>query len=214
MHAFTAPNQPTSPPFNQTKPISHPHNLSFFLHELKKKMPGTGPRAKHWMFTMNNYTPADLYRLSAPIPGVDYLIFGKEVGASGTPHLQGSVCFQSRKRLQQVKAIIGDAHCTVARHLLQSIEYCKKDGDFTEVGSIPDNQPRAPPTTTPKKRPYPRKTSQWAFTLYRFNDADIYRLSRLPTNIVRYITFATTKTTRPKLNGYVKLVNPHAARSF
>lgn len=100
-------------------------------------MPSTGPRAKHWSFTMNNYTPADLDRLSVPIPGVDYLIFGKEVGASGTPHLQGSVCFQSRKRLNQVIATIGQCHCTVTRFLLQSIEYCKKDGDFTEVGTAP-----------------------------------------------------------------------------
>ena len=101
-------------------------------------MPSTGPRAKHWCFTLNNYTPADVDRLSAQIPGVVYLVFGREVGASGTPHLQGTVCFQSRKRLQQVKAIIGEAHCTVTRYLSQSIDYCKKDGDFTEWGNPPN----------------------------------------------------------------------------
>jgi len=100
-------------------------------------MPSTGPRAKTWCFTLNNYTPDDVDRLSTPIDGVAYLIFGKEVGASGTPHLQGTVCFLSRKRLQQVKAIVGDAHCSVTRYLQQSIEYCKKDGDFTEVGVVP-----------------------------------------------------------------------------
>lgn len=100
-------------------------------------MPSTGPRAKYWCFTLNNYTTEDLTRLSTPIEGVDYLIYGKEVGASGTPHLQGSVCFQSRKRLQQVISVIGQSHCTVTRFLSQSIEYCKKDGDFTEVGSPP-----------------------------------------------------------------------------
>ena len=100
-------------------------------------MPGQGPRAKHWCFTLNNYTQADLDRLSSPLNGVDYLIYGKEVGASGTPHLQGTVCFRSRKRLQQVIAIIGQAHCSVTRFLAQSIEYCKKDGDFLEVGDLP-----------------------------------------------------------------------------
>ncbi|MGL5936514.1 MAG: hypothetical protein ACRCZI_12950 [Cetobacterium sp.] len=102
-------------------------------------MPSTGPRAKHWSFTLNNYTPDDVDRLSAPDQSleIDYIIFGKEVGASGTPHLQGTVCFQSRKRLPQVKAIIGNAHCTITRSLLQSIEYCKKEGDFIENGSIP-----------------------------------------------------------------------------
>lgn len=101
-------------------------------------MPGIGPRAKHWCFTLNNYTPADLDRLSSPLNGVDYLIYGKEVGASGTPHLQGTVCFQSRKRLQQVISIIGQAHCSVTRYLAQSIEYCKKDGDFSEFGEVPE----------------------------------------------------------------------------
>lgn len=101
-------------------------------------MPSTGPRAKNWCFTLNNYTPADLDRLSVPLDGVKYLIFGKEVGASGTPHLQGTVVFQSRKRLSQVISIIGQAHCTVTRYLPQSIEYCKKDGDFTEIGDVPE----------------------------------------------------------------------------
>lgn len=100
-------------------------------------MPSVGPRAKNWCFTMNNYTPEDVDRLSMPLEGVEYLIFGKEVGGSGTPHLQGTVCFQSRKRLQQVISIIGQAHCTVTRFLFQSIEYCRKDGDFTEVGATP-----------------------------------------------------------------------------
>jgi len=104
----------------------------------EREMPSTGPRAKHWCFTLNNYTPAIVDRLSVPMDGVDYLIFGKEVGASGTRHLQGTVCFQSRKRLTQVITIIGQAHCTVTRFLAQSIEYCKKDGDVTEIGVAPD----------------------------------------------------------------------------
>lgn len=96
-----------------------------------------GLRAKHWCFTMNNYTDQDVQRLSNPLPGVEYLVFGREVGASGTRHLQGYVCFQSRKRLSQCIAIIGQAHFTVTRFVLQSIEYCKKDGDFIEVGTAP-----------------------------------------------------------------------------
>lgn len=96
-----------------------------------------GPKAKHWCFTLNNYTEDDLDRLSIPINGVNYLVFGKEVGAQGTPHLQGTICFESRKRLPQVKDIIGEAHCTVTRFLTQSIEYCKKDGDVIEWGTIP-----------------------------------------------------------------------------
>ena len=101
-------------------------------------MPSTGPKAKYWCFTLNNYTPADVDRLSTSHPEIEYLVFGREVGASGTPHLQGTVCFRSRKRLPQVITIIGQAHCTVTRFLSQSIEYCKKDGDFTELGTPPE----------------------------------------------------------------------------
>jgi Putative viral replication protein len=103
-------------------------------------MPGVGPRAKNWCFTLNNWTPADIDRLSGPLDGVVYLVFGKEVGASGTPHLQGTVCFQSRKRRSQVITIIGQAHFTVTRSLPQSIDYCKKDGDFLEFGLAPQEK--------------------------------------------------------------------------
>lgn len=65
------------------------------------------------------------------------MIFGKEIGASGTRHLQGTVCFQSRKRLPQLIQIIGQAHCSITRYLSQSIDYCKKDGDVTEWGVAP-----------------------------------------------------------------------------
>ena len=102
-------------------------------------MPGRGVQAKHWCFTLNNYTPEDLDRLSSPLNGVDYLIYGKEIGASGTPHLQGTVCVRSRKILRQVVGVIGQAHCSVTRSLLQSIEYCKKDGDFSEFGRVPED---------------------------------------------------------------------------
>jgi Putative viral replication protein len=99
----------------------------------------SGPRVKYWAFTLNNYTPADIDRLSSPIDGIDYLIFGKEAGDLGTPHLQGTACFSQRKRLTQVIAILGRCHVSPVRLLTQSIDYCKKDGDFTEWGNIPNN---------------------------------------------------------------------------
>ena len=68
---------------------------------------------------------------------VDYLIFGREIGESGTPHLQGFVSFPSRKRLRQVIQTLGQCHCSIARYIMKSIEYCKKDGDFEEIGNAP-----------------------------------------------------------------------------
>lgn len=111
-------------------------------------MPGEGPKCKQWAFTLNNYTPADLDRLSAvnehgvsTLLDVAFIIFGKEVGASGTPHLQGTVCFSKRKYRSQAISIIGQAHFTVVRNLDNSIEYCKKDDPEPTVIGIPPRQP-------------------------------------------------------------------------
>ena len=97
-------------------------------------------RARHWCFTLNNYQAEDLTRLESLVPDVDYIIFGREVGISGTPHLQGFVSFKSRVRRASAIERVGQAHFTVARNIDQAIEYCKKDGEFTEIG----NRPRGP----------------------------------------------------------------------
>ena len=94
-------------------------------------------RAKNWCFTLNNYTQGDVDRLMGLGDQVQYLVFGREVGESGTRHLQGLVCFPSRKRMNQVKEVIGQCHLSVTRYLEQSDEYCKKDGNFESIGSLP-----------------------------------------------------------------------------
>lgn len=98
-----------------------------------------GPaRAKHWCFTKNNYNDDYVSMLKGldNDSGIKYLIFGYEVGESGTPHLQGFVTFIDRKRPGQVKQIIGECHITVARDVKASAEYCKKDGNFYEYGEF------------------------------------------------------------------------------
>lgn len=103
-------------------------------------------QAKHWQFTLNNPTQDErlhlvqigTHHVDTPI---EYLIFGNEVGASGTPHLQGHVSFRSPLRLPQVKTLIADrAHFEVVRLLQRHIEYCKKDGDYHEFGSPPTRE--------------------------------------------------------------------------
>lgn len=100
-----------------------------------------GLLCKHWVFTLNNYTAADVSRLEGVGDAVQYLVAGREVGESGTPHLQGFVSFPNRKRLPFVKSFIGGrAHCEIARLVSNAIKYCKKDGDFFEVGVPPAKQ--------------------------------------------------------------------------
>lgn len=95
------------------------------------------PRAKNWSFTLNNYTDDDITRLTNLPQDVSYIIFGKEVGESGTPHLQGTICFHQRLRLHQAKSFLGSVHLTPTRSLSHSIEYCRKDGDVFESGLPP-----------------------------------------------------------------------------
>jgi hypothetical protein len=96
-------------------------------------------RAKHWTFTLNNYNEASITKLlSLEDEGlVAYLCFGKEVGESGTPHLQGFVSFKEKQTLRACTTHLGQAHFEVARNVPKSIAYCKKDGDFTEYGQLP-----------------------------------------------------------------------------
>ena len=49
-------------------------------------------QVRRWVFTLNNYTDAELVEIAEEIavPSmVTRLMYGKEVGANGTPHLQG-----------------------------------------------------------------------------------------------------------------------------
>jgi hypothetical protein len=94
-------------------------------------------RAKHWCFTLNNYTQANVDFIVDNASFFDYVIFGREIGDSGTPHLQGFVSFPQRVRRPFCIEKIGQAHFTVARNIDNSIQYCKKDGDFIEVGVRP-----------------------------------------------------------------------------
>lgn len=97
--------------------------------------------AKRWVFTINNYTTEDVNGIQAfaALSVVEYLVFGREVGANGTRHLQGYICFSTRKTLAFLKREFNRrGHFEVARgSAKQASDYCKKDGDFDEYGTLP-----------------------------------------------------------------------------
>lgn len=98
--------------------------------------------AKNWCFTINNYDEDTMERFEelAPRIGGDilYIIIGKETGESGTPHLQGLIQLRTKKRLQQVKDLIGGVgHLEVMRGTsTQASWYCKKENDYKEWGVL------------------------------------------------------------------------------
>ena len=66
------------------------------------------------------------------------MLFGRERGDEGTPHLQGYVHFKNEKSLKQLKALMPRAHVEAhQRNYQQAIEYCQKEGDWEEHGKKP-----------------------------------------------------------------------------
>lgn len=96
-------------------------------------------RSRNFCFTLNNYTE-DEYKSVFNI-GYRYIVVGKEVGESGTPHLQGFISFKSQRSFESVKSMLSRAHIEVARGTVeQNREYCIKGGDFVEQGDRPMSQ--------------------------------------------------------------------------
>jgi len=91
-------------------------------------------RSRAWCFTLNNYTPAHENTLKQRAECFNsayrYIIYGREVAASGTPHLQGYVEFTSGRTLDSAKTILGapTAHLEPRRgSSTQAADYCRKE---------------------------------------------------------------------------------------
>lgn len=97
-------------------------------------------QSKYWVFTLNNYTDDELLdiHLLGETTDVTYLVYGKEVGESGTPHLQGYVELASRCRLSGIRKLLGSRGHYEPRKgtAAEASKYCKKDGVFMEYGTI------------------------------------------------------------------------------
>lgn len=101
-------------------------------------------QAKHWAFTLNNYTEDECDQLRALggelLEPVIYLVFGREhAPETGTPHLQGYISLSTKKTLRWVKDTVSDrAHIEPCRGSPeQNRTYCVKEGDFEEFGVLP-----------------------------------------------------------------------------
>lgn len=95
-------------------------------------------RSRGWCITLNNYTDDDFDVVFATQFDTKYCVWGKEVGESGTPHLQGYVYYNTVKSFSQVKLLFPTGHIEKQRGTCQQAsDYCKKDGDYWEHGELP-----------------------------------------------------------------------------
>jgi len=106
--------------------------------------PSYNPKSlRRCCFTLNNYSDIELQALKDKInEKVALLIVGKEVGESGTPHLQGYVEFKKPKQWSTVKRFIGErCHIEKARGTrAQNIQYCQKECHFWSNFPTPEKE--------------------------------------------------------------------------
>lgn len=102
--------------------------------------------AKHWIWVINNPTPDEQISIHCHGQEIEsagvfsYLCWGDEVGAEGTPHLQGYFVTVNKERITTLKQLVGfdRAHFEVRRGSThQAITYCEKEGSFHEYGTRP-----------------------------------------------------------------------------
>jgi hypothetical protein len=97
-------------------------------------------RTKYWVFTWNNYVEEEAQaKLAGMVENgeASYIVCGKEIGESGTRHLQGYIEFPSRRRFTQVRNALDGCHIEPRRgSAIQAKEYACKDGDFMEYGTM------------------------------------------------------------------------------
>ncbi len=87
-------------------------------------------QTKHWCFTINNYTEDDMDIFIVYGDAIQYVIYNREVGMQGTPHLQGYIIMKTKKRRAQMKALMPTAHLEKKEGSIeQARHYCMKPVD-------------------------------------------------------------------------------------
>lgn len=96
----------------------------------------TAVRSRNWVFVLNNWSEAEVEALKEQ--QFKFLVFGYEVSQTGTPHLQGQICFENGKSAAAVRKIIPRAHIEVTGDLEASIKYCLKGEGTPDVPVNPN----------------------------------------------------------------------------
>jgi len=89
-----------------------------------------------FVFTFNNYSAEQVEQVKALSTQSRYLVFGYEVGESGTPHLQGYCQLLKKVSLSKIgKMFPWHVEPTVGSPA-QASAYCKKSGNIEEFGTL------------------------------------------------------------------------------
>jgi len=104
-------------------------------------MAQTTKKTRNYCFTLNNYAlpqEEQLQQLVTVSGDAVYIIYGREVGEQGTPHLQGQVVFKHAVTFNTAKQRLPyGCHLEPTKDLAASMLYCKKEGDWVDYGTAP-----------------------------------------------------------------------------
>lgn len=93
-------------------------------------------RSRGFVFTCNNFT--DAHESTIRRIASRWTFYGREVGESGTPHLQGVLWFANARTLKSMIKKLPGCYVEVARGTPEECEeYCSKDGDTWSSGERP-----------------------------------------------------------------------------
>ena len=95
-------------------------------------------KLRNCCFTINN--PKDEEKIKEFLGGCKYAVFGREVGESGTKHLQGYAEWSNSKSFKVVHKGLENGHLEVRRgSRYDAAMYCVKEcgDDFWEIGERP-----------------------------------------------------------------------------
>jgi len=87
-------------------------------------------------FVLNNYTESERAMILENLKDISKkYIVAKEIGESGTPHLQCYCSLKKKMRFDTLNKLLGN-RCSIrkCRNEAALIEYCKKDGDYISFG--------------------------------------------------------------------------------
>lgn len=89
-------------------------------------------RCRKWCMTLNNYTEDEYNNLVQVFTAKKWTyVIGKEVGESGTPHLQIFISSKNQITFECLKKLNERLHIEKARgDVKQNLKYCSKDGDY------------------------------------------------------------------------------------
>lgn len=87
-----------------------------------------GVPTKSWIFVRNNYSEAHQQQLRDMEKTL--MVFGREKGENGTPHIQGFVTFKQPKRFKGLQKMMPGFHIAPALSQESGFNYCLKELDY------------------------------------------------------------------------------------